>query len=101
LAPTDAFPRTSPIFAAVKGIINAPCTEPAMRPENRDALLDAIAKARGWIVRPPPRPDRCEVFKEFEPWERYALMPITYHDIQISRLRLPLWTGAGEAEPSP
>jgi hypothetical protein len=75
LAPPDAFRRTSPIFAAVKGIFNAPCTEPAMRPENRDALLDATAKARGWIVRPPPQPDRCEVFKEFEPWERYALMP--------------------------
>ena len=24
-------------------------TEPAMRPESRDALLAAIAKARGWI----------------------------------------------------
>ena len=40
---------TAPIFAAVKGIINAPCTEPAMRPESQDALLAAIAKARGWI----------------------------------------------------
>jgi hypothetical protein len=27
----------------------APCAKPAMRPESRDALLTAIAKARGWI----------------------------------------------------
>jgi site-specific DNA recombinase len=49
LTTTITFPWTAPIFAAVKGIINAPCTEPAMRPESRDALLAAIAKARGWI----------------------------------------------------
>jgi site-specific DNA recombinase len=36
-------------LAAVKGIVHAPYTEPAMKPENRDALLAAIAKARGWI----------------------------------------------------
>ena len=29
--------------------VNAPCTEPAMRPESWDALLAAIAKARRWI----------------------------------------------------
>src|ERR1700732_4259606 len=49
LTTTITLPWTAPIFAAVKGIINAPCTEPAMRPESRDALLAAIAKARGWI----------------------------------------------------
>jgi hypothetical protein len=47
--PTITLPWTTPIFAAVKGIIHAPCTEAAMRPESRDALLTAIAKARGWI----------------------------------------------------
>ena len=40
---------TAPSFAAVKGIVHAPCAKPAMRPECRDALLTAIAKARGWI----------------------------------------------------
>ncbi|MGB6325737.1 MAG: recombinase family protein [Methylocella sp.] len=40
---------TAPSFAAVKGIVHAPCAKPAMRPESRDALLTAIAKARGWI----------------------------------------------------
>ena len=49
LTTTITLPWTAPIFAAVKGIINAPCTEPAMRPESQDALLAAIAKARGWI----------------------------------------------------
>ena len=40
---------TAPSFTAVKGIIHAPCAKPAMRPESRDALLAAIAKARRWI----------------------------------------------------
>ena len=40
---------TAPNFSAVKGIIHAPCAKPAMRPESRDALLTAIAKARRWI----------------------------------------------------
>jgi hypothetical protein len=34
----------------MKGIIHAPCAKPALRPESRDALLIAIAKARGWIT---------------------------------------------------
>jgi hypothetical protein len=46
-----------------------------MRPENRDALLDAIAKAGDRSCGRRRQPDQCEVFKEFEPWERYALMP--------------------------
>ena len=33
----------------LKGIVHAPYTEPAMKPESRDALLAAITKARGWI----------------------------------------------------
>jgi site-specific DNA recombinase len=47
--PTITLPWTAPSFAAVKGIIHAPCTKQGMRPESRDALLAAIAKARGWI----------------------------------------------------
>jgi site-specific DNA recombinase len=36
-------------FAAVKGIVHAPSSKPAIKPESRDALLTAINKARGWI----------------------------------------------------
>ena len=46
---TITLPWTAPSFAAVKGIIHAPCAKPAMKAESRDALLTAIAKARGWI----------------------------------------------------
>jgi hypothetical protein len=45
---TITLPWTAPSFAAVK-VVHAPYTEPAMKPESRDALLAAIAKARGWI----------------------------------------------------
>jgi hypothetical protein len=38
---------TAPSFAAVKGIIHEPGAKPAMKAESRDALLTAIAKARG------------------------------------------------------
>ena len=44
-----AFPWTAPSFPAMKGIIHEPSTKPTMKPESRDALLTAIAKARGWI----------------------------------------------------
>ncbi len=47
--PTITLPWTAPSFAAVKGIVHAPYTEPAMKTESRDALLAAITKARGWI----------------------------------------------------
>ena len=40
---------TAPSFAAVKGIVHVPSEKPAMKPESRDALLTAIAKARRWI----------------------------------------------------
>jgi site-specific DNA recombinase len=36
-------------FAAGKGIVHAPSSKPAIKPENRDALLAAINKAREWI----------------------------------------------------
>jgi DNA invertase Pin-like site-specific DNA recombinase len=42
-------PWTAPIFAAVKGIVHMPSEKPAMKPESREALLTAIAKARRWI----------------------------------------------------
>jgi DNA invertase Pin-like site-specific DNA recombinase len=46
---TIALPWMAPCFAAVKGIVHAPSVRPALKPESRDALLAAIAKARGWI----------------------------------------------------
>jgi site-specific DNA recombinase len=46
---TITLPWTAPSFAAVKGIIHAPCAKPTMKAETREALLTAIAKARGWI----------------------------------------------------
>jgi site-specific DNA recombinase len=36
-------------FSEVKGVLHAPTQRSTLRPENRDALLTAIAKARGWI----------------------------------------------------
>ena len=49
LTPTITLPWTPPSFAAVKGIIHAPCAKLTMKAETREALLTAIAKARGWI----------------------------------------------------
>jgi site-specific DNA recombinase len=46
---TITLPWAAPNFAAVKGIVHAPCAKPAMKPASRDALLIAIVKARGWI----------------------------------------------------
>ena len=46
---TITLPWTPPSFVAVKGVLHTPSAKPAMRPENRDALLAAIAKARRWI----------------------------------------------------
>ncbi len=42
-------PWAAPSFAAVKGIVHAPAANAPMKPESRDALLSAIAKARSWI----------------------------------------------------
>jgi len=42
-------PWAAPSFAAVKGIVHAPSANAALKPESRDALLTAIAKARSWI----------------------------------------------------
>jgi DNA invertase Pin-like site-specific DNA recombinase len=40
---------TSPVPAALKGIIHVPAHNTPMKPSRRDALLIAIAKARKWV----------------------------------------------------
>jgi site-specific DNA recombinase len=45
---TITVPWTSPVPAAVKGIIRVPAHNTPIRPSRRDALLIAIAKARKW-----------------------------------------------------
>jgi site-specific DNA recombinase len=47
--PTFTLPWTAPSLAAVKGIVYAPCARPELKPERRNALLTAIAKARAWV----------------------------------------------------
>jgi site-specific DNA recombinase len=42
-------PWTAASFAAVKGIVHAPGGPQEMKAASRDAILSAIAKARGWI----------------------------------------------------
>jgi DNA invertase Pin-like site-specific DNA recombinase len=46
---TITLPWTAPSLAAVKGILHEPGEQPVLKPVSRDALLTAIAKARGWI----------------------------------------------------
>jgi hypothetical protein len=46
---TITVPWTSPVPAAVKGIVHVPAHNTPMTPSRRDALLMAIAKARHWI----------------------------------------------------
>jgi DNA invertase Pin-like site-specific DNA recombinase len=46
---TMAVPWTSPVPAAVKGIIHVPAHNTPIKPSRREALLIAIAKARQWI----------------------------------------------------
>jgi DNA invertase Pin-like site-specific DNA recombinase len=46
---TMAVPWTSPVPAAVKGIIHVPAHNTPIRASRREALLIAIAKARQWI----------------------------------------------------
>jgi hypothetical protein len=46
---TITLPWSAPSFAAVKGIVHAPSSRPELKPESREALLTAIAKARRWI----------------------------------------------------
>jgi site-specific DNA recombinase len=46
---TITVPWTSPVPAAVKGIVHVPAHNTPIRPSRRDTLLMAIAKARDWI----------------------------------------------------
>jgi site-specific DNA recombinase len=46
---TMAVPWTSPVPAAVKGVIHVPAHNTPIRASRREALLIAIAKARTWI----------------------------------------------------
>jgi site-specific DNA recombinase len=62
-------PWAAPSFVAIKGIVHAPSTTPVMKPESRNALLSAIAKARRWIED--LRLGRVESFAEIA--EREAL----------------------------
>jgi site-specific DNA recombinase len=45
---TIPIPWTSPLPAALKGIVHVPAHNTPMKPSQRDALLTAIAKARNW-----------------------------------------------------
>jgi DNA invertase Pin-like site-specific DNA recombinase len=44
-----ALPWAAPSFTAKKGIVRTPSQQSGMKPETRDALLIAVAKARSWI----------------------------------------------------
>ena len=48
IASVTTIPWSSPVPAAVKGIIRVPAHNTPMAPSRRDALLTAIAKARHW-----------------------------------------------------
>jgi site-specific DNA recombinase len=44
-----SLPWSVPAFASVKGVLHQPEAKPTLKPETRDAILLAIAKARSWI----------------------------------------------------
>src|SRR5262249_58201301 len=46
---TICLPWTSPVPAAVKGIIHVPAHNTPITPSRRETLLMAIAKARNWV----------------------------------------------------
>jgi len=46
---TITIPWTSPLPAAVKGILHVPAHNTPITPSRRDILLTAIAKARSWV----------------------------------------------------
>jgi site-specific DNA recombinase len=48
-SPTLMLPWAAQSFSAVKGILHAPAPSQTLKPETRDAVLLAIAKARAWI----------------------------------------------------
>jgi site-specific DNA recombinase len=48
-APVVSLPWTAQAFPSVKGVLHQPEAKPTLKPETRDAILLAIAKARSWI----------------------------------------------------
>jgi site-specific DNA recombinase len=44
-----SLPWTAQSFPSVKGVLHQPEAEPTLKPETRDAILLAVAKARSWI----------------------------------------------------
>jgi site-specific DNA recombinase len=44
-----SLPWTAQSFPSVKGVLHQPETKPTLKPETRDAILLAVAKARSWI----------------------------------------------------
>src|SRR6266511_336914 len=70
---------TAPSFAAVKGILHAPSSKPEMNPENRDALLIAISRARGWTeaIRRGRIPSFSEIAEREGQGERYIRLLAT------------------------
>jgi hypothetical protein len=44
-----SLPWSAPAFRSVKGVLHQPDLKPALKPETREAILLAIAKARCWI----------------------------------------------------
>jgi site-specific DNA recombinase len=47
--PVISLPWTAQAFPSVKGVLHQPEAKPTLKPETRDAILLAIAKARSWI----------------------------------------------------
>jgi site-specific DNA recombinase len=48
-SPALLIPWAAPNLVALKGVVHAPAAASVLKPETRDALLQAIAKARTWI----------------------------------------------------
>jgi site-specific DNA recombinase len=44
-----SLPWSAPAFLSTKGVVHQPDSKPKLKPETRDAILLAIAKARSWI----------------------------------------------------
>jgi site-specific DNA recombinase len=44
-----SLPWTAQVFPSVKGVLHQPEAKPTLKPETRDAILLAVAKARAWI----------------------------------------------------
>jgi hypothetical protein len=44
-----SLPWSAPAFLSVKGVLHQPDVKPTLKPEARDAILLAVAKALCWI----------------------------------------------------